>query len=163
MGLDMYLTKKVYVGGEFSDVQDKEKEISFDFMKFGKKEEYKFQIKDISEVVIRIGYWRKANAIHKWFVDNCQEGVDDCREAYVSSQQLIALKDICKEIVNTKDKEKQEELAQSKLPPQSGFFFGGDSIDDYYLECLQYTIEIIEKLQKNSDFEFGDYYYSSSW
>jgi len=94
-------------------------------MKFGEVEQYKFEIKDISEVVVQIGYWRKANAIHKWFVDNCQEGVDDCREAYVSSQQLISLKDICKEIIQTKGKNKQKDLVLNKLPPQSGFFFGG--------------------------------------
>ena len=26
----------------------------------------------------QIASWRKANAIHKWFVDNVQDGVDDC-------------------------------------------------------------------------------------
>ena len=29
-------------------------------------------------VSFEAGYWRKASAIHKWFVDNCQEGDDDC-------------------------------------------------------------------------------------
>ena len=24
-------------------------------------------------------YWRKANAIHGWFVKNAQQGIDDCR------------------------------------------------------------------------------------
>ena len=27
---------------------------------------------------VEIGYWRKSNQIHKWFVDNIQEGVDNC-------------------------------------------------------------------------------------
>ena len=25
------------------------------------------------------GYWRKANQIHGWFVNKCQDGVDDCQ------------------------------------------------------------------------------------
>ena len=41
-------------------------------------------------------YWRKANAIHKWFVDNVQGGEDDCREYPVSNDQLIELRDTCK-------------------------------------------------------------------
>ena len=26
-----------------------------------------------------VAYWRKANAIHSWFVENCQDGVDECQ------------------------------------------------------------------------------------
>ena len=36
-----------------------------------------------------VGYWRKANQIHKWFVDNVQDGVDDCGEYKVTKEQLI--------------------------------------------------------------------------
>jgi len=31
-----------------------------------------------------VGYWRKANHIHKWFVDNVQNGVDECLTYQVS-------------------------------------------------------------------------------
>ena len=33
------------------------------------------------------GYWRKANQIHKWFVDNVQGGIDDCRPYPVSQSR----------------------------------------------------------------------------
>jgi len=36
-------------------------------------------------------YWRKANAIHKWFVDNLADGVDDCRPLWVSTDHLKEL------------------------------------------------------------------------
>lgn len=39
-----------------------------------------------------IGYWRKANAIHGWFVRNCAEGVDECQPIAVSREQLEALR-----------------------------------------------------------------------
>ena len=33
------------------------------------------------ETSYQIGYWRKANHIHKWFVDTCANGVDDCNRS----------------------------------------------------------------------------------
>ena len=36
-------------------------------------------------------YWRKANAIHKFFVDNAAHGVDDCQPVQVT---LDVLKDL---------------------------------------------------------------------
>lgn len=47
-----------------------------------------------------VGYWRKANHIHKWFVDNVQDGEDDCKEYRVSIEQLHKLRDICFDILS---------------------------------------------------------------
>ena len=41
---------------------------------------------------VKVAYWRKANAIHGWFVDNIQDGVDDQNEYYVSKEKLEELK-----------------------------------------------------------------------
>lgn len=45
-------------------------------------------------------YWRKANAIHKWFVRNVQSGNDDCGTYLVSKEILKELVDICQTIVS---------------------------------------------------------------
>lgn len=47
-----------------------------------------------------VGYWRKANAIHKWFVENVQNGEDDCGRYEVSKEQLEELLDVCKEVLD---------------------------------------------------------------
>ena len=40
--------------------------------------------------------WRKANAIHKFFVDTCQDGNDNCQRHYVSvSYTHLTLPTIC--------------------------------------------------------------------
>ena len=31
-----------------------------------------------SRIIEQVGYWRKANQIHNWFVENVQDGEDDC-------------------------------------------------------------------------------------
>lgn len=45
-----------------------------------------------------IGYWRKANQIHKWFVDNIQDGIDDQRIYEISKEELERLLKMCKDI-----------------------------------------------------------------
>ena len=91
MGLDMYLKKKYSKfrkdDGTFSMNWD---DCKLD--KFGRSNRVTF-----SEIV---GYWRKDNHIHKWFVDNVQEGNDDCNEYYVSIKQLHGLRDICFDILS---------------------------------------------------------------
>ncbi len=42
----------------------------------------------VTYIIEDCGYWRKANGIHAWFVQNVQEGEDDCKEYYVSQSKL---------------------------------------------------------------------------
>ena len=42
-----------------------------------------------------VAYWRKANAIHRWFVNNVQDGIDECQETIVTRNQLFTLLQIC--------------------------------------------------------------------
>jgi hypothetical protein len=106
-------------------------------------------------VIEEVGYWRKANQIHEWFVQNVQDGKDDCQESYVSREQLEELLGVCR-IVKI-DKEKAEQL----LPTQSGFFFGGTEYDEYYYQDIDNTIEILEEAL--SDETADDFAYRASW
>jgi hypothetical protein len=47
------------------------------------------------------------------------------------------------------------------FPTASGFFFGGTEYDEYYIQEVNETIELIEGLLKED--ENGDYYYQASW
>ena len=85
-------------------------------------------------------YWRKANAIHKWFVDNVQGGNDDCGTYEVEWEQLTNLRDTCREVLA--DIGKATEL----LPPTEGFFFGSTEIDDWYRSDLEHTASEIDRI-----------------
>lgn len=105
-----------------------------------------------------IGYWRKANQIHNWFVENVQDGIDDCgyhRE--VTKEDLEELLDVCHEVLCNPD------VAESILPTQGGFFFGSTEYGDWYMSQIQETIEIIEVALNTTDFEKEMIYYVSSW
>lgn len=155
MGLDMYLYRRSYVHqGEIFNPEYRE-EIT---MSRGGKPVDTSKIKYVTE---EVGYWRKANHIHKWFVDNVQNGEDDCGEYRVEEDQLANLLHICKEVLE--DGNKAPEL----LPTTSGFFFGGTDYNEDYFDDIDSTVNIIESLfKKDMDGESyldGDIYYSSSW
>ena len=100
-------------------------------------------------------YWRKANAIHKWFVEKCQGGVDECQQTVVTRAQLEELVDLCKQVLANND------LAEQLLPTQSGFFFGSTDYNLWYFEDLKRTVEEVETILLNVNNK--KFIYQSSW
>jgi hypothetical protein len=153
MGLDMYLTRKTYVK-QWSH-QKPEDQFEVTITKGGKPYDV-IDISNVTNIEEEVGYWRKANQIHRWFVENIQNGVDNCGEYSVSKGELEELRNICTEVFN--DHSKAEEL----LPSAAGFFFGNTDYDEWYYNDVEHTIEIIDKIFSESDGN-QDIYYSSSW
>lgn len=151
MGLDMYLRKTIYIGNNYKDA-DEQVRVSGG----GVKQER------LTETIETVGYWRKANAIHKWFVDNVQKGVDDCGSYAVQKEHLEELLSLTKQVwLNHR-------LAKKLLPTQSGFFYGQTEYNDWYFQDIEQTKEILENVlaematdEKNK--VWADYYYHSSW
>lgn len=54
-------------------------------------------------------YWRKCNAIHRWFVENTQYGRDECQPSVVTPRQLRVLQQICKEVLEVLNSEEPTE------------------------------------------------------
>lgn len=103
---------------------------------------------------IEIGYWRKANQIHGWFVNYCQDGIDNCATYYISKEDLKTLCSVCENVLL------EPERAEELLPTQSGFFFGPTEYDEYYFQDIKDTIEIC-KWALAQDFDYFEY--ESSW
>ena len=97
-------------------------------------------------------YWRKANAIHRWFVEKVQDGNDDCEKYEVSYEKLYELKNLCEKVINNTKK------AHELLPTASGFFFGETSYGEWYFHNIENTIASFDKLDPKSK-----YYYQSCW
>ena len=153
MGLDMYLTAKKYLSTY--DVEDKKIQTVL------KKA---FQTEFLpNEVAFEAGYWRKANHIHNWFVQNVQNGDDDCKEYWVDKSKLEELKEECDTILAAVGQESFAEIAAESLPASEGFFFGGVDYDEYYIEQTRYTSELIGRLLNNPQLKDMNFYYRSSW
>ena len=135
-----------------------------------------------------LGYWRKANQIHNWFVTNVQDGEYDCGSYPVSKEQIEELLDACREVLSASELvdgkvcngytfENGREVpimedgkiildpsvADELLPTRSGFFFGGTAYDEWYYEDIKHTIEVLEDTLRDIDFEHEIVFYSSSW
>jgi len=153
MGLDMYLYKKHYVKN-WDWMADHEKHTIS--VKKGKKKLDHIKPDRVYYVVEEVMYWRKFNALHKWFVDNVQEGVDDCKECFVDESDLKMLLETLTYVYDNKD------TAETILPTAQGFFFGSDEIDEYYWEEVKSTIIQLKDLLEE-DNKGASFYYRSSW
>lgn len=146
MGLDMYLSAKRYLWS-FNEhdkaLADKiDAEIGLNSLG---------RTKEISREAF---YWRKAWAIHHWFVVNAQYGEDDCKEYWVERYQLQELLDTLKRV------DQNPSLAEDILPLQAD----DDEGKEWELEQIRRTIPALDKLINDENLkEHWDFYYSSSW
>ena len=170
MGLDMYLEARKYVGridwkavphplpdgASFNDYTTEDFNIV--------KQLFPAQLTKYndagSHVAINVGYWRKANQIHGWFVNNVQNGEDDCKEYHVERHQLAELLDKVSQVLDG-----DITTAKELLPVTSGPFFGPGEYDEYYYQNLKHTKEMLTNIlaivpENDIDYSF---YYSSSW
>jgi len=160
MGLDMYLYLEHYES-KHHDYEHQENNVAGDFYPkelrtLGDKHiKHNFLSK---ETKYQVGYWRKANAIHKWFVDYSNRE-DDCRDILVDKKALKDLRDICVKVKN------DHSLAPMLLPTEDGFFFGSTEYGDWYFQDIDYTIDmlndVISFLDKND--HYWDCIYCASW
>lgn len=156
MGLDMYL---------YLEKEDYNCSLDNDY------EGYPRKLRDFEDEILKrnfgsintrtqyqIGYWRKDNAIHQWFVDNCANGIDNCRDMYVSVEAAEELLSIVAKI------KADHSLAKELLPTQEGFFFGTTDYDEWYFNALDYTERILREainfVKENDDYSI---IYSASW
>lgn len=183
-------TMKEWCGIPFKDIPSKEVR---DFYApfyittyYAWDDEHKYPHKNITE---QIGYWRKANEIHNWFVEHVQDGADDCEyHEEVTEEVLEELLATCQKVLDScelvegkinngykyengqripimEDGKyvKDPSVAMELLPTTSGFFFGGTDYDEWYVDDIKNTIEICKKTLETTDFEKQMIFYVSSW
>lgn len=135
-----------------------------------------------------MGYWRKANHIHKWFVDNVQNGVDDCKTYPVKRTDIEQLRDTCNHVLESITMKKgiivngymfksgtqipiveegqyvvDSTVAEALLPTTNRSFFGGTDYDEYYVDDVKHTVNILNEILASFDFESHQLLYRSSW
>ena len=162
MGLDQYLTAKKYVSKWNYSNDYKDKTITQEFQDL-----IPMDAPDITKysqfagitVEYPVGYWRKANAIHNYFVQTVGGGVDECQEMWVSRELLRDLRERCQDVLSSDDME--EKAQEIGLETVSGFFFGDNEYSEWYKDDLLLTIEIIDHVLTLPE-EYS-LHYQASW
>lgn len=160
MGLDMYLSAKKYINKyDWNKGEEPTPNPLFETVRqasgFGNHK----SSEDFATIVVEypVAYWRKANAIHKWFMALDEYNDDNIGDVYVTRENLKELKRLCMQVLFTPSK------ADELLPTEAGFFFGSTEYDEWYLEKLKDTIEQINGILDANDDDGIHYIYSSSW
>lgn len=187
MGLDMFLYKdKSIHHNQWSDDTTK---VEVKVSRNGIEDRPMAFINQPVRVRVQIAYWRKFNALHKWFIDTCNSGRDDGNDVWVAPDDLQQLYKIIKKLkdelvlvdgkvangysLNDKGEKVYDyedgkiianpELAKSLLPTEDGFFFGSTDYDEYYYYDIEYTEKILKETVEAPDFNEWRYYYKASW
>jgi hypothetical protein len=157
MGLDMYLRATEYVSRYDYDGNNADDNNPL-FNELVEKFDVSDAIGDTPfggiSIDFPMGYWRKVNSVHNWFVEICGGGVDECQPMYVNTQHLEELKSLCEQVLA------DHSLAEELLPTSAGFFFGSTDFDEYYFKDLEYTVKVIDRCLKS---KFDYFEYQASW
>lgn len=186
MGLDMYMDVRRSVYPSMDTEEHAKLKAIMDGQMAGRFLSNVDSFDDVIHIGQRVAYWRKANAIHAWFVTNVQDGIDECQESCVSKEDLAKLVAVCADVLllmnpfceeayDTNDwecaavipdevKDKVEDL----LTPTSGFFFGSTNIDRWYYCYVRYTYDRLKELlawleEECSENRYWTVTYQSSW
>lgn len=154
MGLDMYLyalpkKSKIESLKDFDDLYDKADARGDD--------EY-FEV---------WAQWRKANAIHGWFINHCK-CIEENTLYEVTQEDILQLVGTCVNVLLNKEK------AEKCLPVCQGCFFGDYEYDAWYEHDLMQTIEFLghalsmnwgcKKVKgEETSTELRKFYYYASW
>lgn len=166
MGLDQYLYRREYVGGwDWKTVETDGREKALydniiDYLGVDSVEDSPHAYIDVC-----VAYWRKANAIHGWFVNNLADGIDECQPIHVTREQLMTLRASCNHILKVPAGVAIEDAAADLgLLPTRGFFFGSYELDEWYMHDLELTIKQIDAvLGSVRGNDWVDFIYQASW
>lgn len=150
MGLDMYLEAKLHLPPYSAELAPVRQAIgqAIGYTPPTEKPDNDATLMEITGVIVRVGYWRKFDPLHQWFVSNVQEGHDDCRPAYIAPDVLVEL---------------EEQLDQVSDDPESAsehFISEGDEpLDEGEID---YTLKVVVQAKKLQE-RGWDIYYRASW
>lgn len=137
MGLDMFLEGVNYYKEE-------------------RDENFKITKKRIIKKTL-ICQWRKANHIHNYFDKIISESyeldeIENLQHYEISKEDILKFIDTCKKVVSNRN------LAKELMPTQEGFFFGSTDYDKWYYDTLIETVNELENVLKENEFDYFEYH-----
>lgn len=153
MGLDQYINRKSYIQNWSFDKENK-----YEVVVTKNGQPIHIKSDKVTYVTEELGYFRKFNALHNWFVQ-LADGRDECQEIIFYEENLDSLLLTMKEVLISKS----EDVALEMFPPVSGFFFGSIQIDEWYWKDLESSIKLFQEIKDEWVVDRTTYYYQASW
>ena len=150
MGLDMYLEAKLHLPPYSEELAPVRLAIgqAIGYTPPTDKPDHDPTLMEITGVTVRVGYWRKFDPLHQWFVSNVLESYDDCRPAYVSPDVLAELEELLDRV--------------SDDPESASEHFVSEGDDPMSESDIDYTLRIVVQAKKLQE-RGWDIYYRASW
>lgn len=105
-----------------------------------------------------ICYWRKANQIRQWIVNHT--GYNEKADVVIhvlTKEQIEALISDCQKVLEN------HSLAPQIMPTSSGFFFGNSDYDEYYFSVLERTVDELNSILLDTNFDTHEIVYYEWW
>lgn len=152
MVLDIYLIQKYYIGANYEhrkitgsiDLSERGKKLSIDFKK-------------VRYIDCEVIHMESALMIHDWFVEQIQDGEDDCKQYYVDREKIKELLDICNRVIENRD------LADELLPTRKAFYYENGRYNEAYFYDLERFVGMLNELDLEGEDLSFEYYYESAW
>lgn len=168
MGLDMYINRKVR--------RYRKDDGTYTFNLDGYESD-RFGCGNGECVETEVAYWRKANAIHKWFVDNAQDGEDECQETEIDIGVIREIRDLClsilkdmkgkvlrvpkKDVKSFKEIYGQKDGFKQRIVIDPDNFSSFEKVTDYHV--VSDTSICRDRLPTESGFFFGSVKYNGTY
>lgn len=161
MGLEMYVEAEVYAGGwNHSNAEDKS--LYNEITNMVGLNKLASSDSPFCTVCVNVAYWRKANSIHAWMVQNLADGKDECQRIYLDHDHINKLINKCKAALSLY-RSGEIEGAGRMMPPQGGFFFGNTDVKDCWAKDMEDTIKQLAPLLDPELSKKYSFYYRASW
>ena len=105
-----------------------------------------------------VAYFRKVNFLLPYF--NYEE---NCSEVVIDKCEVEELIDDCKRVINAKDTDIAESIANELLPTEAGFFFGNTDYDEWYFKDVQEVMDKFTEILNDFDFDENELIMDCWW
>lgn len=150
MGLDMYLEAKFHLPPYSEELTPVRQVIgqAIGYTPPAEKPDNDPTLMEITGVTVRVGYWRKFDPLHQWFVSNVLESYDDCRSAYVSPEVLVELEELLDQVSDDPESASEHFVSEGDMPMSEG--------------DVDYTLKVVVQAKKLQE-RGWDITYRASW
>lgn len=110
-----------------------------------------------------IAYFRKFNALHNYFVENCDhpDGEDNCVDMLITPE---IIDDLILRLTKIIVSDGNEKVAERELPTADGFFWGDTSYDECYLKDCRKALDLMLKMKTLAEENEEEYeFYYIAW